>query len=617
MCGIAGYLQQRPQGEEAETLARMMTAIARRGPDSKGVHTWPGVWFGHQRLAILDLSPAGAQPMLTADGKTGVVFNGCIYNYRELRDQLQAVGHHFHSQCDTEVLLHGFRQWGMAGMLPRLRGMFAFAIWDENSQTLSLARDRMGVKPLVYASFPGGFAFASSISALEAAGVSRSIRPSAVLEYLEYGFITNTQSVYDNCEKLRDGEWLERRSDGSLRKNRYWDPPHVSSDSTLDFEQAVQRTEELLIEAVRLRLQSDVPIAALLSGGVDSGLVCWAMREANARVRAFTVGSPGEPEDESEAARQVARHLDIPHEIIPLSQDSGFGLDTFLDAYSEPFAPESAFAVLRVAEAVKPHATVLLTGDGGDESFLGYPFFYNVWRAQRAAKFIPKPLASAWPSMRSLLPSSGPLHRLGNFLSYTTGGIGEYARLHEGLPWLEQNGLLGDRLKSLKLPQRQIPFSAGAGRHLLDDALQLHWDLHFTGEFMTKVDQGTAHFALEARAPFLDHVLWEFAATLPAKLRFHGGTLKAILRAIARRRLGHAVSNRPKQGFTVPVDRWLANPKSPAWEPLLDHPRVVSEGWIAASPLAAAIAETTRQKSVPPALRFLLLFEYWLRRRVG
>lgn len=595
----------------------MLEAIARRGPDSVGEARWPGVWLGHRRLAILDLSPAGHQPMLNGDGSVGIVFNGCIYNFLELRAELESAGHRFRSRCDTEVLVRGYEHWGMEAMMPRLRGMYAFAIWDERRRKLSLGRDRMGVKPLVYRHTAESFAFASSVGALEAAGLGGESNPEAILEYLEYGFITNSHSVYRNMRKLGPGEWLEWEMGSEPRTRSYWRMPRIDRQSKIGFEEAVEETERLLRECVRLRLQADVPVGALLSGGVDSSLVCWAMKEEKADVRAFTVGAPGEAEDESAAARAIARKLGIAHEVVELEAVGEELMEDFLAAYSEPFACQSAFGILAVSQRIKPLATVLLTGDGGDDVFLGYPFFQNIHRSETLAGQLPGVSAGLWETVREAWPQAGSLGRVRSFLDYTTGGLGPYARLHDGLPYLEQNGLLGERLQGLKLPQRQIPPSIQSARQLLEESLDLHWQLHFTGEFMTKVDGGTAHYALEARAPFLDHKLWDFAAQLPGGLRLEGGVLKAILREIARRRVNAEVGSRAKQGFTVPVSRWMRDGKSPLWAALRERPRVVEQGWMDAAALERLLGQPEARQELRPGLWHVLMLEQWLRRHTG
>ena len=614
MCGIAGYIAP-GHPETADTRARIMTdALARRGPDSSGIAKWPDVVLGHRRLAILDLSPAGHQPMISEDGEIGLVFNGCIYNFLELRRELEDRGHAFRSHTDTEVLLAGYREWGAEQLARRLRGMYAFGIWDELRRKLTLVRDRMGVKPLVWWAHNGEIAFASTLDALRAAGLGGETDPEAVLEFLEYGFVSEERCIWKGFRKLPPATILEW-SDGQVREQTYWTLDH-SERNDIGFEDAVAETERLMVEAVQLRLCADVPIGALLSGGIDSGLVCWAMAQANAQIRAFTVGTPGDPSDESEAAGQTAKQLGIRHEIVELPE-AGPMLDTLVAGFSEPFASQSALALLRVAQAIKPHATVLLTGDGGDDVFFGYPFFKNAWMAQRIARHLPNGSGQLWSALRRLVPGAGALRRMRSFLDFATGGLGAYARVHDGLPYFEQRSMLGERLGLKRLDQRDIPVSLDSARRLLPDLFAFHRKMHFTSEFLPKVDGATMYYALEARSPFLDHRIWEFAARLPAAVRLYDGTLKAVLREIARRRLGPAVAERKKQGFTVPAERWLAQRWMPALAALKGTTRLEQEGWIQPGVLVSVVENAVRKQWVPHQLWYLLVLEQWLRKNAA
>jgi len=534
----------------------MVQALARRGPDSEGVKNWGGATLGHRRLAILDLSEAGSQPMLSDDGQIGVVFNGCIYNFLELRRELESRGNRFRSQCDTEVLLHGYREWGIDALVGRLRGMFAFAVWDDPRRVLTLARDRLGVKPLMFCARHGEIAFASTVAALRTAGFGGGIDPQAVLEFLEFGYVTEQRAIFEGIEKLHPAtivEWC----DGRLERRQYWSLPETGGSTPVAFNEAVEQAEQLILESVKLRLISDVPLGALLSGGIDSTLVCWALRQLNADVRAFTVRATGSDCDESAAAADTARRLGISHEIVDMP-DTDFSLDELTDAYSEPFSCQSALAMLWVSRSVKRLATVLLTGDGGDDVFLGYPFFRNAWMAQRLARLLPRGAATAWTRAGSVMPDFGPLRKAKSFMGYATGGLGPFLQAHDGLPYYQGRGILGEPLAGLELAQRMIPQSQASARRLLWEVFSDHRSRHLVSEFMVKIDGGTMHYALEARAPFLDQKIWEFAAALRAPVRFHGGTLKAVLREIVRRRLGPDIAFREKQGFTVPVERWLA-----------------------------------------------------------
>ena len=611
MCGIAGHVAPGRLGVAETSVAIMVDALARRGPDSKGQARWPDAVLGHRRLAILDLSEAGHQPMLSDDGQIGLVFNGCIYNFVELRDELERRGVCFRSHCDTEVLLRGYLEWGIDALVSRLRGMFAFGVWDNPRRKLTLVRDRLGVKPLMYTARNGEIAFASTIAALRAAGFGGEIDPQAVLEVLEFGYVTEDRAIYLGISKLPPATILEW-CDGQLTQRRYWSLPEAAEFSDITFEETVEETERLLVESVRLRLVSDVPVGVLLSGGIDSALVCWAMRKLNVNITAFTVRAPGDSSDESANAADTARRLGITHEIVDMPQEH-FSLDELLGAYSEPFPCQSALGMLWVSQAVKLRATVLLTGDGGDDVYLGYPFFRNAAIAQRLARHLPPAASAVWRVARHGVPSSGPARRMKNLLDFATGGIGEHLRAHNGLPYYEQRAMLGERLVGRQLPQRQIPASFDSARRLMSDMLAHHRNIHFTSEFMQKVDGSTMYYALEARAPFLDQKLWEFAAALPLDLHFRGGRLKAVLRQIGLRHLGRDLAYRRKQGFTIPVERLLADRWSGMLNCLRENTTLEQNGWIRPGAMQKTFDEGFANRWVPVQIWRLLVLEHWLR----
>lgn len=608
MCGIAGCVGQESPDAAARTVRKMVAALARRGPDSAGIETWPGAVLGHRRLAIIDLSPAGHQPMLSVDGRIGVVFNGCIFNFPELRKELEQSGFSFRSHCDTEVLLRGYEAWGIDALVRRLRGMFAFGIWDDRNRKLTLVRDRLGVKPLLYVARAGGISFASTLGALRAADLVDEIDETAVLEFLEFGYVTDERTIFQGAQKLPAATILEW-SDGNITTRSYWSLPNQSKP--VSFEEAVEETERLLLEAVKLRLVADVPIGALLSGGIDSTLVCWATAQLNANVRAFTVSAPGDRSDEAQESMETARILGIPHEIVPLPRDEDGLLDELTSAWAEPFGCASALAMLCVSKAVKPHATVLLTGDGGDDVFLGYPFHRDYLLTQRVARMLPGFAGTLWRACRPAVDGAPWLRRPRHFLDYATGGLGAVARAHDGLP--AYGDILGDRLRKLPLFHRNLPPSTASARNLLNEFLDYQQRMWFVAEFMTKVDGGTMHYALEARSPFLDQKLWEFAATIAPEVRLRGGTLKAILREIVRRRVSPVVASRRKQGFTVPVEKWLATHWREALDSVCDHPLVEQEGWIRPGGLRAFVDRSSAAGRTPLQLWFLVVLEHWRR----
>jgi asparagine synthase (glutamine-hydrolysing) len=613
MCGIAGAVAPGRSEYNQEIVRGMTDCMHRRGPDSEGLAGWPNAALGHRRLSIIDLSSAGHQPMLSDNGEIGLVFNGCVYNFREIRAELEALGHHFRSHTDTEILLRGYQEWGIDRLVPKLRGMFAFAIWDNPAQKLTLVRDRLGVKPLIYCQTSDGIAFASTMDALRSVGLGGDIDPVAVLDLLEFGFVTDKRSMHRGITKLPPATIAEWK-DGQIEQREYWSVPSPDPWASISFDEAVEETERLLIESAQLRLVADVPIGVLLSGGIDSSLVCWALQKLNANVKAFTVRASDDPSDESADAAATARLLGIEHEIVEMPR-AEFSLEQLTDAYSEPFPCSSAQAMLWVCSAVKKNATVLLTGDGGDDVYLGYPFFNYAMMCERAARSIPKPLAPTVRGLANLLPDSGRARRLRSALSYATGGIGSWRRRNDGLPYLESRGILGEKLSGLPYDWREIPPSAASARHLFRDVFESHRQLHFTSEFMPKVDGATMHYAIESRAPFLDHKMWEFAATLSPDVRLQGGVLKAVLRRIAGKHLNRETAQRPKQGFVVPVERWLATRWSAMLDRLQDGAVLEHEGWIRRGSLVAPIQDAKRKGEVPLQIWRLLVLESWLQKQ--
>lgn len=608
MCGIAGLATGHMDDREIGLLESMTADLKRRGPDGSGLFRWAGTALGHRRLAILDLSERGRQPMISEDGAVGVVFNGAIYNFVELRQELVAHGFVFGSGTDTEVLLHGYRQWGVEGLTKRLAGMFAFGIWDEQSGELYLVRDRLGVKPLLYSTRGDTIAFASTARALHAAGFGQDTDRQSVIDFLEWGVVPEGRSIYQGIHKLQPAT-IARWHDGTLDTRCYWRPPVASPAGTISFADAVDQTEQLLLAAVRRRTRADVPIGALLSGGIDSALICWALRESGSDVKAYTYAALGEPEDESVDARLTARELGIPLEVLETDSTEP-GWDDLTAAYAEPFACASALGMLRLSRAAKPAVTVLLTGDGGDDVFLGYPHHRYLYRAQRIARYLPMRLSQAGRSAGLGIPASGAGRRARNFAGYLTGGLGALLQVRNSARYFADHGLLGPRLQGLVPDSHTIAPKPGQGATVLDDYLDYARTHQFVAEYLAKVDGSTMYHGLEARSPFLDHELWEFAAALPYGVRLRGGVLKAVLRAIARRRISTRVAEGRKRGFEVPVESWLGTRWRPRAEALLRSSRLAEEGWLD----GARLFELSRQGADPGlALWYGVVLESWLR----
>ena len=611
MCGISGLVGSSDQAYARDCVRKMNVALARRGPDSEGIESWDLATLGHRRLSIFDLSDAGRQPMVSEDGRVALVFNGAIYNFHELRSELAALGCVFRSRTDTEVLLHGYREWGLDNLVPRLRGMFAIGLWDDRERKLFLVRDRLGIKPLCYAQRGKTLAFASTTRALRSAGIAAEIDPEAMAEYLEYGYVSDDRSIYQGVSKVPAATILEW-DDGVISTRTYW-APSAECGFRGSFDDAVQETRRLFLQAVERRLQADVPVGALLSGGIDSSLVCWAIRELGGDITAYTAGAPGDVLDESQDARLTAQELGLRHQILDLSQSEFPEAEELVAAYGEPFACSSGLGMLRLSNAVKSAATVLLVGDGGDDVFLGYPEHGYFLKAQSMAGYLPPSAARLWTTFRGVLPESGTVGRARHFMDYATGGLGSVVRVRPGFPSLQRRGISGERLEGASVSRRLIPESHESARRLMDDFLEHDRRGRFVGEYMTKVDGATMYYALEARAPFLDADLCDFARSLPYDLRLQGGQLKAVLRELARRVIGERVAEGRKRGFGVPAERWMLERWRRNVDEVFDHPMLAAEGWVRADGLAAACQSAKRSGVVSLQLWYLYILELWFR----
>lgn len=613
MCGIAGIVGLTDNETGRLKVEQMVGALERRGPDAEGLAEWPGAVLGHRRLAIFDLSDAGAQPMSTADGALAVVFNGAIYNFKSVRAELEKLGCRFRSHSDTEVLLHGYRAWGMEPLVQRLRGMFAFGLWDSLERKLYLVRDRLGVKPLVFARRGKQLAFASTVRALKCGGYAGAINDDAILDILRWGFVGEEHCIYRSIQKLPAATILEW-SAGNYRQYCYWHAPRPQSATTLTFHDAVSETERRLREAVAIRLDADVPVAVLLSGGIDSSLICGVVAELGADLTAYTVGVPGDPSDESAAAASTASRLGIRHCLIELGDAHMPDVEELLSAYDEPFPSSSALGMLRISRAISSSAKVVLTGDGGDDLFLGYPRHRHLWFAERMARFMAPSFAETWSRWGGQGLRVGPLRRAGALMDYATRGVDAFLEKSTGLAVYRTKGLLGPRLGSV---QQVLMNEAEPGRGMVDRLVEFERGGRFVGEYLKKVDGATMHYGLEARAPFLDQELWRFACSLPVKLRLHHGELKAILRALARRRIGIGVSARKKRGFSIPAHRWLIRQWRGRAEDVFNNSILARTGWIDRANVLAELRRSAQLGRTGDELWNLFVLETWLQRERG
>jgi len=572
MCGIAGILELQGRGAVDPALLEAMNAAQyHRGPDDGGVHTEPGLGLGHRRLAILDLSPAGHQPLFNAEGTVGVVFNGEIYNFRELQAELEGLGYAFRSRCDTEVIVHAWSAWG-ARCVERLRGMFAFGLWDRPRQTLFLARDRLGIKPLHYTRLGDGrLAFASELKALSGLpGFSRQLEPQAVEAFFAFGYVPDPETVFRGTRKLAPGHTLTlRRGEPVPEPRAYWDVPF--GEARAESEQDAQaELIERLAQAVRIRQVADVPLGAFLSGGVDSSAVVAMMARSGdgpVRTNSIAFGEPGF--DEADYAEAVARHCRADHRVRRVDPDDFSLLDRLGAVYDEPFADSSAIPTYRVCELARERVTVALSGDGGDETFAGYRRYR--WHVQEELLRRRLPAALRRPLFGALARAYPKLNRAPRFLrakatfqALAMDSLDAYldsvavvkapirARLFSPRFRSELQGY--DAAEVLRRHARNAP------DHPLQRAQYLDLKTYLPGDILTKVDRASMAHSLEVRVPILDHELLGWAAGLSPEQTLRGGQGKYVLKQALRPYLPEDVLFRPKMGFAVPLAAWFRGP---------------------------------------------------------
>jgi asparagine synthase (glutamine-hydrolysing) len=623
MCGIAGKLyvdDSRPV--EADALRRMADALRHRGPDDGGVWCEGAVGLAHRRLSVIDLTPAGRQPMANEDGTVRIVFNGEVYNFEALRPALEAAGHRFRSRTDTEVVLHLYEEHGVE-CLGLLRGMFAFAIWDGPRRQLFLARDRLGKKPLVYQADGETFRFASEAKAiLQDPAVEARPDPAALARYLTYGYVPGRRSAFAGFRRVPPAHYLlwER---GRTTLTRYW---QLRRDGKRERPEA-EWTEEIrarLQEAVRLRLASDVPLGAFLSGGIDSSAVVAMMAHGSVgAVRTFSIGFDEPEYDELQYARLVARHFGTEHHELVVKPDAAAILPRLAWHYDEPFGDSSAVATFCVAEMTRRHVTVALTGDGGDESFGGYERYAASALAHRLDR-LPAGLRSLAASAgRALLPAAGrrtsPLVRGRRFLDALGEAPGQrYARWlchfsDEGVAEVCTTAFL-DAAGEGHGPEDLLAAHAAGGGDVVEAAMAADMQLYLPDDLLVKADIASMAHGLEVRSPFLDHELMEFAATIPSALKVRARHTKCILKRALHDLLPAPVLERPKKGFGVPIDHWLRGElRGLACETLLSS-RAVGRGYFRPAVVRRLLDDhATGRANLRDPLWTLLMLELWHR----
>lgn len=641
MCGIAGFLSRSFPDPERRVVA-MTDAIAYRGPDSSGHWTdaEAGIALGHRRLAIVDLTSAGHQPMRSGSGRYVIVFNGEIYNHLDLRVELQAAGlaPAWRGLSDTETLVAGFDAWGVGDTISRATGMFAFALWDRQDRTLVLGRDRIGEKPLYYGWQGKGaqstFLFGSELGALRAHPVcGSSIDRGALVQFMRHGHVGESNAIYEGLHKLMPGCLAELSLDRPEPViTRYWSAvTALSSDAAqIDPSTAIDELDGLLRDAVGRQMIADVPLGAFLSGGIDSSLIVGLMQaQSTQRVRTFTIGFNEPRYNEAEFARQVARHLGTEHsELYVGDEDLRDVVPALPQIYSEPFADSSQIPTFLVSRLARESVTVALSGDGGDELFCGYDRYRQGAGLMRRLRSVPTPLRTGIAALVTATPT-GVLDRLMSPFRAVPRGkepngqrihrLADYAasasvdELHRKMVsrWRRPQDLVLGATEPPSLLDRLAPPAGPAGdaaRMMLLDVLT-----YLPDDILTKVDRASMRVSLECRAPFLDHRVVEFAGRLPADMKCREGKSKWALRQVLYRYVPASLIERPKMGFEVPVGIWLRGPLKDWAEALLDRRRLEEEGYLDAALLRRTWTEHLSGRfNWGPQLWNALMFLAWL-----
>jgi asparagine synthase (glutamine-hydrolysing) len=640
MCGIAGFVDLScgtPADRLVATVRRMAHSLRHRGPDDEGawIEAEAGVALGHRRLSILDLSPAGHQPMESKNGRYVLSYNGEVYNFSELRSELEGKGVVFRSDCDTEVIVEAIATWGITATLPRLIGMFAFSLWDRETRTLTLVRDRMGIKPLYWAHQENLFLFASELKAFYAhPGFRAEVNRDSLTSFLRHNYIPAPHSIYRDTFKLMPGTMLTLRLGGKPELSTWWNLREIAGKALQarpewEEAEALDALDTLLKDAVKRRMVADVPIGAFLSGGIDSSTITALMQAQSERpIRTFTIGFHEEAYNEAKHAKKVAEHLGTEHtELYVEPRDALDVIPKLPLIYDEPFADSSQIPTFLVSELTRNHVTVALSGDGGDELFAGYNRYFWAEAVWRKLQLLPKP---ARGGMAMVLRAFPPAH---------------WDRIFGIVPSRLRPRLAGDKLHKLAdlfalsdrdALYRQLLTHWDAPASLVHGGKEptgILWDTDLVNEFsdftermqfldsvtylpddiLTKVDRASMQVGLEARVPLLDHRVVEFVWRLPGIMKVRKGKGKWLLRQILDRYVPKALIERPKMGFGVPIDSWLRGPLRDWGETLLAERRLREEGFFKPEPIRKKWQEhLSGKRNWQYPLWDVLMFQAWL-----
>ena len=625
MCGIAGFIDfwDRKRGDSitrGALLKDMCDVIRHRGPDDDGFLLKDGVALGMRRLSIIDLA-GGAQPISGEDGSVTIVFNGEIYNFQELRPELEKRGHVFKTHSDTETIVHAYEEYGPA-CLNHLRGMFALAIWDDKKREAFIARDRVGKKPLYYTVTPGQtLVFGSEIkSILEHPDVKREMNLAALDAFLTLGYIPDPLSIFQNIHKLPPGHFLTF-ANGRVHTEQYWDFKFEPAESRKP-EDYIEELRELLNESVRLRLISDVPLGAFLSGGIDSSTVVALMaRQMNQPVKTFSIGFHEDSYNELKYARLTAKKLGTDHHEFFVTPQICDIIDDLIWHFDEPFADPSAIPTFMVSKLARDHVTVALSGDGGDELFAGYTH-YVVQQSRRTVSSLPKALREGVMRPLSYHLPHGAWGR--NFLHNIS--LDPIDRYLDSLSYFTQLGR-----KALYTPEfmSALPSTDGVAQRFreyasrvktsdpLDRFLYIDGKTYLPGDILTKVDRMSMATSLEVRVPLLDHKLIDFVTKVPASLKLAGTETKYLLKHVARDLIPAEILDRPKQGFGIPLEQWINRQLRDQIRDMLNEPRTRQRGYVNYDYVDLILNEHHKgRRDHSQSLWSLLILELWHRRYI-
>lgn len=632
MCGITGFYHSKDSPRQAQdlqvTLDAMTETIVHRGPDSKG--TWidniTGVGLGHQRLAIRDLSPTGHQPMTSSCDRYVIVYNGEVYSHQEIAKDLIQKGRYLKGKSDTEVILEACAEFGVEATVKRLIGMFAFALYDKKEQTLTLVRDRLGIKPLYYGVFNGLLIFGSELKSLRANKAwSPKMNRDAIAGLMRHKYIPAPESIYQNVYKLTQGCMLKINSQGEYKITPYWDLrtqiESFQTDHQLKTEKELLNELDILLnDAVKRRLVSDVPLGSLLSGGIDSSLVTALMaKNSEQKINTFSIGFHEPEYNEAPYAKQIAEHLGTHH--TELYVDSHHALDLIHELpkwYDEPFADPSQIPTIMVCELVKQHATVVLSGDGGDELFAGYSHYQRSINSWNQIKHIPYPIRIGIAKLLGSTPKTILKNILGENLGVRNQKLAQLLQVKSPDDFYRQLFSVWPNPEAIVKNAHEI-HNIGNDLTLINSMPSFLQRMMFIDtmtylpdDILTKVDRASMRVALEARVPLLDHRLVEFAFQLPDSMKLKGQETKWALRQILYQYVPQHLIDRPKKGFGIPLNEWLTGPLRDWAEDLLSEQRLKSQGLFEYAPIRERWQAHLKYKHFGYSLWNVLMTQAWI-----